>query len=264
MDKNYLFVSALGLLVVFLIVSGVGISGNPFLNRYKELDKKKVDAITQLKYKIENYAYSNRELPNNLRDLPGVTDKDLFDSDTNSYYAYHKTSPSTYSICATFHLDSSQGTNTYYGPETYHQKGYSCINFTLPYGYLPTPFFTPTPTQPPVSITPKFTGTQLCFVNGGICTEGQACGPGTVASPLRSDTINCIERNGTGSYCCRPADGTTYHWGACNVKYNGLCKTSCEFGEISVANKDALDDCAVNSPGNSLCCTADDKAQIYY
>ena len=71
MRNYYIFIALLNVLVVVVIMGGFIIGGTPVSQRDRALDATRLSNFSIIKYRIEDYYRTNRELPSALSQLTG-------------------------------------------------------------------------------------------------------------------------------------------------------------------------------------------------
>jgi hypothetical protein len=117
LNKFYLITILLTLIMILASGYAFSISGDPFATRNKKLDQQRTTDLQNIKYAIENYYTSTKQLPDKLSDLSKVSNnayyiKKLNDPGTNKPYDYKKGNGNAYQLCAEFATDSSQDDQT--------------------------------------------------------------------------------------------------------------------------------------------------------
>lgn len=165
MLKYYFFIFLLGLLVIFLVITGFGIGQTPLSARLFGQDKIRLDDFVTINQKIQSYYRNNHRLPESLAKLDGE-----FRSQnpiTKINYEYRIISTVSYNLCTNFSAETPEHQKTDY---LAHKKGYDCIIFELGESFLNSvPTFTPTPY--PIHPLPIADFTCLREVKNGRCVS---------------------------------------------------------------------------------------------
>lgn len=159
MRNYFISIALLNVLVVLVIIGGFVIGGTPASQRDRVLDNTRLSDFSTIKYRIEDYYRTNRELPSALSQLIGKLS--LQDPETKENYTYIVISSTSYKLCTKFSTDSERETDEYYytysSNQQKHKKGYDCVLYNISdyitnprtQNYYSTP--TPVPTINPLS-----------------------------------------------------------------------------------------------------------------
>lgn len=172
MRKYYNFFGILTFVVVVVLFVGFSLVGNPVAEKDIKLDETRISDFSNLKYQIENYYQTYKQLPKTLKDSKVGTyasyNYNTLDPETKKEYEYKIVSATSYQLCATFLTNTktkatgstSSGVSNIQmlpaidssgNPDTTHKKGPDCITYTIPnyyttptppaysYGLVPTP-----------------------------------------------------------------------------------------------------------------------------
>lgn len=140
------------------IVAGLYVSGSPATQRRYSLDERRVSDLSQISYSIDSYSQSHTgSAPESLSELQLLSQyplSSIVDPETGAQYEYHRTSSTTYQLCANFSLASNPDHNDLVTPAMdidgkvitrwTHGAGRSC--FDLIVRLQPTP--------PPIMASP--------------------------------------------------------------------------------------------------------------
>jgi len=154
MRKYYYSFSIISFLVIAAILYGFKLAGSPFNQKMLSQDSSRLSNMSIIKSSIDQYYQENKMLPKTLEDLvPKFSAKLPIDPGTQKPFDYKLVTASSYSLCATFALDTKDPKSTYYQNDSYlsyddtsnkHSKGYDCLDYKIP-SYLSNPYISPTP-----------------------------------------------------------------------------------------------------------------------
>lgn len=138
MKKDHVLIGVVFIFVIASIVYGFSVIGFPRDSRGLKFDTIRKNSLRDIKSKIDQYATSNRKLPQTLEEATAdVTYIKTKDPETNNIYEYYITAASSYKLCATFSTSNedlqNNGSTLMYGSyssEFRHKKGYNCFPFT--------------------------------------------------------------------------------------------------------------------------------------
>lgn len=134
--------TVISLIIAFFLVE------SPTQARFRRIDEKTMNTMSQIKSGLENYYYNEKNLPNDLDTLKNQSDKyyiyieDFNTIDKDHFITYERLAGNRYVMCADFLLSSEQMKevtyNTYYAELFPHNVGNNCFTYELkadPSGY---------------------------------------------------------------------------------------------------------------------------------
>lgn len=112
-----------GVVLMASIASGFFIAGTPAQQRNIRLDEQRINNLMELQNQVVNYVQSKSTLPIDLTDLKAWSGTQPVDPETQQPFIYHKTTTTTFQLCATFGaaLETDIYGSSFYGP-TYPEK----------------------------------------------------------------------------------------------------------------------------------------------
>lgn len=112
-------------LVLGSIAIGFLVLGSPRTQRLYKYDTQKLENISNIKYSIENYVYSNNMLPAKLEDINDYSYRiNTEDPQTKQKYEYIITGENTYQLCAVFNKATPKYDNSLWR----HPEGRHCFD----------------------------------------------------------------------------------------------------------------------------------------
>lgn len=150
MKGVYLALIGFSAVIIAVLIFAFNLTGSPFLARGVNLDKARESALGTFTSTINVYYQKNFSLPQSLRDamksyVGYYSSSGTFPKDPESGedYDYKIISSTGYQLCAIFSTDSEEirskniGNSYPYGSGQYlHKKGYDCLAFEIPAGYI--------------------------------------------------------------------------------------------------------------------------------
>lgn len=139
---DYIMIIIIG--VIFLAASILIISHGP---GNKKLDEQRMDDFLSIKNEIQYFYQDENRLPRSLIELQRYTDQSSFgikDPQTKKQYDYIPTALSSYKLCTAWSTVNQKDT------DTFHPKGYYCLNYSVDNFNGPqiaTPTIYPLPTK---------------------------------------------------------------------------------------------------------------------
>ena len=127
-------------LTILSLALAIFMMESPIHARYRRIDEKTLNKLSDIKYAISNYNVEYKELPNNLETLKKADRVYLDTEDFNSIDASHPikytmVDNDSYSLCADFHLNTDEIEDySYYNynkEEFEHEAGYQCFDFDV-------------------------------------------------------------------------------------------------------------------------------------
>lgn len=94
--------------VIAAVAAGLVVLGSPSAQRSRRLDRKRVADLQMMTLLIDNYASSNRRLPESSGELDGAAGSAArsFDPVTAQEYEYRPGTDNSYELCAVFERSS--------------------------------------------------------------------------------------------------------------------------------------------------------------
>ncbi len=129
MNKSYIFIASLGLLILSLITLTIFDSGNPLVKKGYAFDRKRLDDFGEIRVSINSFYSNEGKIPQSIDE---ISVKNLTDPETKKPYEYKKVTETSYQLCTTFNTDSSDfwektNSGSPEGGEIF-KKGYSCTD----------------------------------------------------------------------------------------------------------------------------------------
>lgn len=134
--------SIISLVIAFFLVE------SPTQARYRRIDEKTLNTMSQIKSGMENYYYTDKNLPNDLDTLKNQSDKyyiyveDFTTIDKDHVITYERLEANRYTMCADFLLSTEQikevSADVYLMEMFPHNAGNNCFTYELsadPNGY---------------------------------------------------------------------------------------------------------------------------------
>lgn len=153
--RNNVFIFIIVALSLVALVMGFMLVGSPQKSRAINLDRQRLQDISDLRSSIENYYRDNQSLPETLDNIS--IPESRIDPETKQPYEYKFVFDTKYEICATFSADLDPDMDSYYLPtgeeRAYYKKGHSCIPYTIPDYFVPT-----TMPVPVIKVLPSSSG----------------------------------------------------------------------------------------------------------
>ena len=122
------------LMIVGILVTAIVIIGSPTTERLKRQDIQRLNALDRIRFQgIDAYYQRNKTLPENLEILMEqeyLAGQEVSDPWTGVMYDYHVISTSTYELCATFSLSSTDLRTEYVPMQFPHAAGPACERYT--------------------------------------------------------------------------------------------------------------------------------------
>jgi type II secretory pathway pseudopilin PulG len=116
---------------VAAIAAGIAVIGPPEQIRMQRLDSLRINNLRTLTNMITNYRRTHDSVPNTLEQLdePGGSsiNPNLKDPVTGEPYEYHAKNSSSYEVCATFQISSSENPEALYPKFWSHERGRKCF-----------------------------------------------------------------------------------------------------------------------------------------
>lgn len=172
MRNTYLFLALLSLFIIGVLIAVFSIVGSPVSQQLIAYDKVRISDFSNIKYAIDTYYTTNKQLVKSLAELPSTTH--ITDPESKKQYTYNPKTNSQFQLCTNFSTDSTKQ-DTYslnpYGtkPVTY-RKGYACLDYELSSYVMqnnqyisPTPVSTVTSIVKGLQITSPATGSAVCL-----------------------------------------------------------------------------------------------------
>ncbi|MDP1625010.1 MAG: DUF5671 domain-containing protein [bacterium] len=150
--KYVVSVSVAGILVLAGIITAFAVFGSPSSVRAIRFDDQRVSHLQQIQWQVVNYYQGKGEVPANLDYLKDPISSFMVpvDPQTSTAYAYSKTGPLSFRLCATFNKASDGKRNSYgmdYGyplpvgghelENWKHEAGEHCFDRTIDPDFYP-------------------------------------------------------------------------------------------------------------------------------
>lgn len=129
------FIIGLGIAVGFVILVSFSIIGNPIVQQPIRMDKARYDDFREIANQVESYYSQNQSLPSSLDEIYVYQPDILKDPETGESYEYKTVSSTDYELCTTFSSTGqtlNQNYDYFYGVSPQHQKGYDCVEYSIP------------------------------------------------------------------------------------------------------------------------------------
>ena len=130
-----------GIILILLIV-GVFLSGSPMKERIVRFDTQRESDLQNISDQIVSYWQEKDHLPDNLGEVNDPLSGNYIpvDPETGDAYVYQKTGDESFSLCATFGLNSNDENTGITDDNWQHEKGQTCFTRTIdPQKYPPLP-----------------------------------------------------------------------------------------------------------------------------